>query len=218
MLCGWALIFEFVKSATFKHFHDVAAGTVGTGVALLNFEREFSKQNSGIIATNEAKQSAEQRQRDIYESHRHRTFALAFYMTGNELEAEEILSDTFVRAFQAAEQPDRFGVDSALITELAERFCLTHQQALAVASGEEQLGDRNVRRTDLETAVQGLPPCERLLFLLRDVEGYSLESIATLVNIPQSQVQRALLSARIRLRQLLAAGTNPAADTEPEAA
>jgi DNA-directed RNA polymerase specialized sigma24 family protein len=218
VFCGRALIFVFVKSATSKHFHDVAAGTVGTGVALLNFEREFSKQNSGIVAANEARQSVEQRQRDIFESHRHRTFALAFYMTGNELEAEEILSDTFIRAFQAAEEPDRFGVDSALIAELSERFCLSHEQPHAVASGEEHLGDRNVRRTDLETAVQGLPPFERLLFLLRDVEAYSVESIAALVNIPQSQVQRALLSARIRLRQLLAAGANPAADSEPEAA
>lgn len=185
---------------------------------MLNFEREFSKQNAGIVDSKAAKQSVEQRQRDVFESHRHRTFALAFYMTGNEVEAEQILSKTFVRAFQAADQPDAFGVDSALITELAERFSLKHDQPHAVSSGEAHLGDRNVRRTDLEEAVQELPPFERLLFLLRDVEGYSVESIATLVNVPQAQVQRTLLSARIRLRQILAVCASTRATTTPEAA
>jgi RNA polymerase sigma-70 factor, ECF subfamily len=151
-----------------------------------------------------AKQSVEQRQRDVFESHRHRTFSLAFYMTGNELEAEEILTKTFVRAFLRDDRPDAFSVDSALITELSERFCLNQEQPAAQSSGEERLGDRNVRRTDLEVAVQNLPSSERLLFLLRDVEGYSPEAIAKLLRIPEAQVRRSLLSARIRLRQILA--------------
>ena len=70
-----------------------------TGVALFNFEREFSAE-SNLVVSQAAKQSCEQQQRDVYESHRHRTFSLAFYMTGNEIEAEEILATTFVRAFQ----------------------------------------------------------------------------------------------------------------------
>ena len=63
---------------------------------------------------------------------------------------------------------------------------------------------RNVRRPDLEAAVRNLPANERLLFLLRDVEGYSLDMISRLLGIPESQVQRSCFSARIRLCQLLA--------------
>ena len=70
-----------------------------------------------------------QQQRDIYESHRHRTFSLAFYMTGNEMEAEEILATTFIRAFQQNEQPDGFAVDSALVNELSQRFPLKEEEA-----------------------------------------------------------------------------------------
>ena len=76
-----------------------------TGVALFNFEREFSAESNPVVSQ-AVKQSCEQQQRDVYESHRHRTFSLAFYMTGNEMEAEEILATTFVRAFQQNEQPD----------------------------------------------------------------------------------------------------------------
>jgi RNA polymerase sigma-70 factor, ECF subfamily len=181
---------------------------------LFNFDREFSKSGSKLVASETAKQSVEQRQRDIFESHRHRTFSLAFYMTGNELEAEEILAMTFVRAFQRDDRPDAFGVDSALITELSGRFCLNQEQPMPRSSGDESLGDRNVRRTDLEVAVQNLPANERLLFLLRDVEGYAPEAIAKLLELPTAQVHRALLSARIRLRQILA----QAPETTSEAA
>lgn len=188
------------------------------GVDLFNFEREFSSQKSGLVATQAAKQSAERLRRDVFESHRHRTFALAFYMTGNELEAERILTGTFVRAFQQSEQPDAFGIDSALIAELSERFSLgqersqerSQEQPATVA--QAHLGSRNVRRTDLEAAIQDLPPDERFLFLLRDVEGYSPDNIAKLVQISVAQVQQSLFSARVHLCQGLAALPNPASE------
>jgi RNA polymerase sigma-70 factor (ECF subfamily) len=63
---------------------------------------------------------------------------------------------------------------------------------------------RNVRRTDLEEAIRELPPIERLAFLLRDVEGYSPETIARLVEVSQPDVTQTLFSARIRLRSILA--------------
>jgi RNA polymerase sigma-70 factor, ECF subfamily len=172
-------------------------------VALFNFEREFSAEPN-LVVSQAAKQSCEERQRDVYESHRHRTFSLAFYMTGNELEAEEILATTFVRAFQRNEQPDAFAVDSALIGELGERFPLQQEEPSAVISQGIGLSHRNVHRADLEAAIQNLPANERLLFLLRDVEGYSLEMIARLLALPESQVQRACFSARIRLCHVLA--------------
>ncbi len=52
--------------------------------------------------------------------------------------------------------------------------------------------------------MRSLPANERLLFLLRDVEGYTPAAIARLLDIPESQVQRACFSARIRLCQVLA--------------
>jgi RNA polymerase sigma-70 factor (ECF subfamily) len=170
---------------------------------LFNFEREFSAE-SNLVVSQAAKQSLEQQQRDIYESHRHRTFSLAFYMTGNEIEAEEILATTFIRAFQQNEQPDGFAVDSALVSELSERFPLRKEEPAAVVSQGINLSHRNVRRPDLEVAVRSLPANERLLFLLRDVEGYAPAMIARLLDIPEAQVQRVCFSARIRLCKVLA--------------
>jgi RNA polymerase sigma factor (sigma-70 family) len=150
-------------------------------------------------------------QRDVYDSHRHRVFSLAFYMTGNEIEAEEILTSTFVNAFRKAERPDGSQVDLALVSELKQRFPLDQSepspaiQASSVAKTD--LKERNVRRTDLEEAIQTLPPNERLLFLLHDVEGYPPSAISELLLMPEAKVQRGLFWARIRLRQTLAAGS-----------
>jgi RNA polymerase sigma-70 factor (ECF subfamily) len=171
---------------------------------LFEFERDLSTEST-ILVAQAAKQSREQQQRDVYESHRHRTFSLAFYMTGNEMEAEEILATTFIRAFQQSEQPDSFAVDSALVGELGQRFPLKKEEPAAVISLGSNLSHRNVRRPDLEAAVQSLPANERLLFLLRDVEGYSAALIGRLLDIPEAQVQRSCFSARIRLCQILAA-------------
>jgi RNA polymerase sigma-70 factor, ECF subfamily len=169
---------------------------------LFKFERELSAES---VLSQAAKQSCEQEQRDVYESHRHRTFSLAFYMTGNEIEAEEILTTTFVRAFQQSEKPDGFVVDSALITELNSRFPLQNEEPSPAVTAGGALGNRNVRRADLEAAVRNLPANERLVFLLRDVEGYTSAAIARLLDIPEAKVQRTCFAARIRLAQILAA-------------
>ncbi len=164
-----------------------------------------------------------QRQRDIFDSHRHHVYSVAYYMTGNELDAEEILQATFIRALQspaeipgsnttcAKQSSEIDGIDRALLAVLMERFSLAptletelpNDEIAAVALDPT----RNVRRTELEEAVWGLPDAERLLFLLRDVEGYSTERIARLICWPTTQVYRTLHSARMNLRQKLAVRT-----------
>ena len=62
-----------------------------------------------------------------------------------------------------------------------------------------------------EEALKELPPNERMVFLLRDVEGYDAERVAALLNIPRQQVERTLFSARIRMRTTLATMQRPAA-------
>ncbi len=161
-----------------------------------------------------------QRQRDIFDSHRHHVFSVAYYMTGNELEAEEILQATFIRALQspaeipgsdticAKQSSEIDGIDRALLAELTQRFLLAPTaEAEMPTDGSAAVAldsTRNVRRTELEEAVWGLPDAERLLFLLRDVEGYSPERIARLVCWPVAQVRRTLHAARMHLREQLA--------------
>jgi RNA polymerase sigma-70 factor (ECF subfamily) len=158
-----------------------------------------------------SERSLEHRQRDIYETHKHRAYAVAYYMVGNEIDAEEVTQDTFVRAFRQAEEPDGRCVDCSLVNELRERMPLDEQAPPAEGVPGLSLGGRNVKRTEMEEALKELPPNERMVFLLRDVEGYDAERVATLLEIPRQQVERTLFSARIRIRTALAARQRPAA-------
>jgi DNA-directed RNA polymerase specialized sigma24 family protein len=140
-------------------------------------------------------------QRDVFESHRHHIFSVAYYMTGDEREAEAILQSTFIDAFEQESEPTIASLDTALMTQFHRRFSLDPVPP-AAAEGEG-LGNRNVRRTDLEEAVWQMPGRERLCFLLRDVEGYDTARIAGLLHSSESEVQSTLFSARLRMRGLL---------------
>lgn len=164
----------------------------------------FEENTTRVVNIQSEERSIRQAQRDIYESHRHRIFSLAFHMTGNELEAEQLLTNSFVTAFQANPKPDSSAIDAALIVGLRSYFLLA-PAAPASISVSDGIEDRNIRRTDLEEAIQELPPFERLAFLLRDVEGYSPEAISTLLEVPKANINLTLFSARIRLRGILAA-------------
>lgn len=164
---------------------------------------ELDKRFARITARQMAPRSVEERQRDVYDSHRHRVFSVSFYMTGSEVEAEEILQDTFVQAFGAAEEPDHNIVDAALVEQIGERVDLAGEELPLPAMGILPAG-QNILRTDLEEAIRCLPAMERLVFLLMDVEGYAEERVAELLQKTPAEVRRAAILARMRLRAELA--------------
>ena len=53
--------------------------------------------------------------REIYELNRHRVYSLAFRMTDNELVAEELMTQTFSRAFAGGQESSAEDIDRALI-------------------------------------------------------------------------------------------------------
>lgn len=165
---------------------------------------DFDRLRARFSARAEALRPLEQRQRDVYDSHRHRVFSVSFYMTGNEIEAEEILRGTFIRAFRRAEEPNNTLVDAALIEELQENIALEDEN-LPVPHVASLPGGHNILRTDLEEAIRCLPPVERLIFLLMDVEGYSAERVADLLHKSKAEVLRTSMIARLRLRAEIAA-------------
>ncbi len=57
---------------------------------------------------------------ETYEQNRHRVYALAFWMTDNELEAEELMTQTFCRAFAKGDSPTAEEIDRCLISELRD--------------------------------------------------------------------------------------------------
>ncbi len=141
---------------------------------------------------------------EIYEENKHRIYSLAFWMTDNELEAEELSASTFRRAFLAASEPSQEQIDRALVAEVREArpigiLTLSCDQAKQVFQVRT-----NTMRVHLERAVVQLPATERLIFLLHDVEQRDHAAIARLLGLSESESVNGLHQARLRVRELLA--------------
>lgn len=166
---------------------------------------DFEKHTAKLTACERAPQRLEEKQRDIYDSHRHRVFSLSCYMTGSEIDAENILSSAFVRAFRTVPEPDRAIIDAALVRELCDQQILRDDDHLPAPETGYLPPRNNVLRTELEEAIRWLPSTERLVFLLTDVERYPAAEVAALLQMSVPAVLRIALTARLRLRAELAA-------------
>ncbi len=140
-----------------------------------------------------------------YEEHRHRVYALAFWMTDSEMAAEEISSSVFARAFANGNVPSAEAVDRILLSEIRELMPIGVLRLNIAATTEVASVRGNVKRVDLERAVVQLPTTERMIFLLHDVETYDHARIARTLGVSEQESQLGLHQARLRLRQLLAA-------------
>src|SRR5574340_850030 len=129
--------------------------------------------------------------KEVYEEHRHRVYALAFWMTDNEIAAEELMANTFIRVFAASPDPDAEAVDRALLTEIRELMPVGILTLECTPADTEPMR-RNIKRIHLEQAVVQVPPTERLIFLLHDVESYDHARIARTLGISDEESRQGL--------------------------
>jgi len=135
-------------------------------------------------------------------------------------EAEDAVQETWLRA---APRLARFRWESSLRTWLAGilvRCCHESHRAHATDRLADPLSDRaerdapmtlrqapeRVDRIDLERALAALAAGYRQVLVLHDVEGYTHEEIAKLLEIDAGTSKSQLFRARLRLRTLLANG------------
>ncbi len=59
---------------------------------------------------------------EAFEQNRHHIYSLAFWMTDNELNAEELMGATFRRAFKSNDALSADAIDAALISEIRQEM------------------------------------------------------------------------------------------------
>ncbi len=140
----------------------------------------------------------------IYDANRDRIYTLAFWMTDNELVAEETLERSFLRAFSMSDAPSPEALDRALLRELRESIAIGPLTLRVATVNSVREIRRNTKRVHLERAIVALPATERMIFCLHDGEGYKHSHIARLLGISQEQSIEGLHQARLRIRELVA--------------
>jgi RNA polymerase sigma-70 factor (ECF subfamily) len=165
--------------------------------------------------------------------HNQRLFRLAFALVGDEAEAEDVLQDSYVRAYEhLATFAGRSGIGLwlarivrnqaidhlrvrqarqaaiALEAELPPRpdgadGYLERAAAPSLQASVELDRSREEVRAMLQQAIAMLAPHFRAVFMLREVEGMSVEDTAAYLGIPVATVKSRDHRARILLKQEL---------------
>jgi RNA polymerase sigma-70 factor (ECF subfamily) len=157
--------------------------------------------------------------------HNARVYRAARAITGDDHEAEDVMQDAYVRAFEhlAEFRGDarfstwllRIAVHEALArVRLGRRFDPggwqpdVHPMQASTLTPEQLAIDVEMRRL-LGTAIDVLPAEFRVVFLLRIVEGLSGAETAECLGIPEETVKTRLFRARARLQHTLIEEIDP---------
>lgn len=144
------------------------------------------------------------------------TFLIAFAHLHDAHDAEDVCQDVFLQCWDrldSCRDPARVGAWIAAITRNtahnrreSRRVRETESlDALAIAASERSdVGaERNALRESLARALQALPPVQREVVLLHDLEGWKHAEIATRLDLSVVMSRRHLSDARKRLREHL---------------
>ena len=163
--------------------------------------------------------------RVLVERHSRSVFRLAFRMTGNEQDAEDVVQESFLRAFRQLgrfESRANFGtwlyriVANCSVDLMRSRQARQNQGRLdslddleadpAPADGPtpERLAQSAEIGTRVAAALGGLSPLERAAFTLRHYEGRSIDEISQTLGLRTSATKHSVFRAVRKLRVALA--------------
>jgi len=160
--------------------------------------------------------------RGLVEEHSRTMFRLAYRMTGNEQDAEDVVQETFLRAYRHLGRFDSRAQVSSWLHRIAanyaidllrrrKRWRMTSVDELepqAPLSSGEPGPERSafggeVQRT-IGFALDTLTPKERLAFVLRHYEGRSIEEIGGVLGTRTNATKNHIFRAVRKLRKTLA--------------
>jgi RNA polymerase sigma-70 factor (ECF subfamily) len=171
---------------------------------------------------------------EVVREHSGRVYRLAYRLTGNSHDAEDLTQDVFVRVFRSLSSytPGTFeGWLHRITTNLfldgvrrkqRIRFDALPDDAADRLSGREPPPDRvfddRMLDADIQAALDALAPDFRAAVVLCDIEGLSYEEIAATLDVKLGTVRSRIHRGRAQLRAALEHRAPPAeVDTPVEA-
>jgi RNA polymerase sigma-70 factor (ECF subfamily) len=164
---------------------------------------------------------------ELVNRYERKIFRLAKHITQNDEDAEDVLQETFLKAYSHLDTFQgqskfytwivRIAVNEALMKLRKRKSSKTVSLDEPTDTGEEtmvreiavweespeQKYSRDELREILDKAVDSLKPAFRTVFVLRDIEELSTEETASALDISIPAVKSRLLRARLQLREKL---------------
>ena len=188
---------------------------------------------SDALAVARAREGDSQAFRALVERHSRTIFRLAHRMTGNEHDAEDVVQETFLRAFRQLDRFEaranfgtwlyRIAVNCSIDLMRKRREATTDEpdgmEQMATSSPHRQGDapdlDRLVFSAEIRQKVTGalgrLSQMERAAFVLRHFEGQSIEEIGRALGLRTNATKHSIFRAVRKMRAAL----EPLVDAEP---
>ena len=168
---------------------------------------------------------------EIVRTHRRKIFNLAYKFVGRHDEAEDLTQDIFIKIFKALHTFDRRANFQTWLISISRNLCIDHYRSvrkeretmardvdasvLTPASRDRsplgELEQVDLRRR-IKEALAELPPTLREAVVLRDLQEFSYQEIATQLRLPEgtvkSRINRGRLELARQLRRLQSKGTS----------
>ncbi|ACZ00270.1 RNA polymerase, sigma-24 subunit, ECF subfamily [Thermomonospora curvata DSM 43183] len=170
---------------------------------------------------------------EIVNEHSARVFRLAYRLTGNKHDAEDLTQDVFIRVFRSLSSytPGTFEgwlhrITTNLFLDRARRRQRIRFDALAEDAAERLQGrelspaqayDDRELDADIQKALDSLAPEYRAAVVLCDIEGLSYEEIAATLGVKLGTVRSRIHRGRAQLREALEHRRPAALETAPKA-
>ena len=154
---------------------------------------------------------------ELVRRHLRRAYAVAYRFLGNREDAEDVVQDAFVRAFDRIIQCDASRGFGPWMYRIVVNQGINHRRSrvrrpaqpidvdpVSPAAGPEEAAERSDVRAQFARALAALPERQRTIVQLVDVEGFTATEVGAMLEIPAGTVRWHLHEARQTLRRALA--------------
>jgi RNA polymerase sigma-70 factor (ECF subfamily) len=179
----------------------------------------------------------------LVERHSRSIFRVIYRMTGNQQDSEELVQETFLRAYKSLERFELRANFSTWVYRIAVNRTLDflnarktqmqtketyqiadnpdHKEGNQVQVAADSPGpDRLLLSAEMKRKIAGalglLTPAERVAFTMRHMEGRSIEEISQALDLKVSAAKNSVFRAVQKLRQQLEPYASPGAPARPE--
>ncbi|WP_027416187.1 RNA polymerase sigma factor [Aneurinibacillus terranovensis] len=151
----------------------------------------------------------------LIQRYKGQVFRHAYAMLQDRMEAEDVAQEAFVKVYFSLKSLESEFAFSSWLTRIVSNLCYTRVQkkkkeaSLLADNLEEYIPTPSSRGTmeqkqlqlTIEEAMQNISLDHRTVLVLRDIQGFSYDEIARILDIPVGTVKSRISSARLSLRK-----------------
>lgn len=162
--------------------------------------------------------------RELVERHSRTVFRVAYRLTGNERDAEDVVQETFLKVYRHLNRYDGRAGFSTWLHRIASNCAIDQirrrkasaagrgpasddpseiEEMPSVSPSPDRLAFSAELSRGVSTALEALSPQEKAAFLMRHLEGMPIEEIGRALNLRSNAVKQSVFRAVRKLRREL---------------